>query len=127
VRVGLVAGAGGLIRLPRTVPPNVAREMILTGRRLSAREAHAWGLVNRVVDAGAALAGARELAAEILAGSPTSVRISLQIMRETQGIPDPVEAVNYPTDAIDDLLVTEDAQEGPIAFAHKRAPNWRNR
>jgi acetyl-CoA C-acetyltransferase len=127
VRVGLVAGAGGLIRLPRTVPPNVAREMILTGRRLAAHEAQEWGLVNRVVDAGTALPGARELAAEILAGSPTSVRISLQIMRETQGIADTIEAVNYPTDAIDDLLVTEDAKEGPVAFAQRRAPNWRNR
>jgi acetyl-CoA C-acetyltransferase len=67
------------------------------------------------------------LAAEILAGSPTSVRISLEIMRETEGIADTIEAVNRDTDTIDNLLVTEDAQEGPAAFAQKRPPNWRNR
>src|SRR5215472_4421316 len=95
VKVGLVAGAGGLIRLPRTVPPKVATEMILTGRRLSADEALAYGLVNRVVPAGTAMEGARALAAEILACSPTSVRISLEIMEETRGIPDVAEAVSH--------------------------------
>jgi hypothetical protein len=70
-------------------------------------------MVNRVVAPGTALEGARELAAEILAGSPTSVRISLEIMRETEGIADTIEAVNRDTDTIDNLLVTEDAQEGP--------------
>src|SRR4029077_8503917 len=127
VRVGLVAGAGGLIRLPRTVPPKVATEMILTGRRIDAHEAREGGMVNRVVAPGTALEGARELAAEILAGSPTSVRISLEIMRETEGIADTIEAANRDTDTIDNLLVTEDAQEGPAAFAQKRPPNWRNR
>ena len=127
VRVGLVAGAGGLIRLPRTVPPKLATEMILTGRRLTAAEALAHGLVNRVVPAGTALDGARALAAEILAGSPTSVRVSLRIMEETRGIPDVVEAVNYPSSALDDLMASEDALEGVAAFAQKRKPQWRNR
>jgi acetyl-CoA C-acetyltransferase len=126
VRVGLVAGAGGLIRLPRTVPPKVAAEMILTGRRITADEALAYGLVNRVVPAGAALEGARVLAAEILEGSPTSVRISLQIMRETQGIPDVAQAVSHRSSALDDLMSTQDAAEGPAAFAAKRRPQWRN-
>jgi acetyl-CoA C-acetyltransferase len=126
VRVGLVAGAGGLIRLPRTVPPKVATEMILTGRRITADEALAYGLVNRVVAAGAALDGARVLAAEILAGSPTSVRISLQIMEETRGIPDVAQAVSYHSSALDDLMSTQDAAEGPAAFAAKRRPQWRN-
>jgi len=127
VKVGLVAGAGGLIRLPRTVPPKVATEMILTGRRLSADEALAYGLVNRVVRAGTAMEGARALAAEILEGSPTSVRVSLRIMEETRGIPDVVEAVNYPSAAFDELMASEDAIEGMTAFAAKRPPNWRNR
>ncbi|MEP7024835.1 MAG: acetyl-CoA acetyltransferase, partial [Actinomycetota bacterium] len=85
VKVGLVAGAGGVVRLPRILPPKIATEMILTGRRLTATEALDYGLVNRVVPAGTALAGARLLAAEILDGSPTSVRISLQVMAETSG------------------------------------------
>jgi acetyl-CoA C-acetyltransferase len=127
VRVGLVAGAGGLIRLPRTVPPKVATEMILTARRLSADEALAYGLVNRVVPAGTALDGARALAAEILEGSPTSVRISLRIMEETRGIPDVVQAVEHPSTALDDLMASEDALEGVAAFAAKRRPHWRNR
>ncbi|MBV9203898.1 MAG: enoyl-CoA hydratase/isomerase family protein [Actinobacteria bacterium] len=126
VRVGLVAGAGGLIRLPRTVPPKVATEMLLTGRRVTAEEALAYGLVNRVVPAGTALEGARALAADILEGSPTSVRISLQIMEETRGIPDVAQAVRQPSRAIDDLMSTQDAAEGPAAFAAKRRPQWRN-
>ncbi len=127
VKVGLVAGAGGLIRLPRTVPPKVATEMILTGRRLGADEALAYGLVNRVVPAGTAVEGARALAAEILEGSPTSVRVSLRIMAETRGIADVVEAVNYPSAALDELMASEDAIEGMTAFAARRRPRWRNR
>jgi acetyl-CoA C-acetyltransferase len=127
VRVGLVAGAGGLVRLPRAVPRKLATEMILTGRRLSAAEALEVGLVNRVVEAGTALDGARGLAAEVLAGSPTSVRVSLQIMAETDGIADTADAVAFPSTALDDLMVSEDAVEGMTAFAQKRAPRWRNR
>jgi acetyl-CoA C-acetyltransferase len=127
VQVGLIAGAGGLIRLPRVLPPKLANEMILTGRRLTAGEALQHGLVNRVVPAGTALDGARALAREILAASPTSVRISLQVMEETQGIADTVEAVTRPTGAIDDLLLSDDMIEGLTAFARKRRPQWKNR
>jgi acetyl-CoA C-acetyltransferase len=109
------------------VPPKVATEMILTGRRLTADEALAYGLVNRVVPAGTAVEGARALAAEILEGSPTSVRISLRIMEETRGIPDVVAAVSHPSTAIDELMASEDALEGMAAFAQKRRPRWRNR
>jgi acetyl-CoA C-acetyltransferase len=127
VKVGLAAGAGGLVRLPRAIPPKVATEMILTGRRITAEEALGYGLVNRVVNSGTALDGARALAAEILDGSPTSVRISLQVMEETRGIPDVIDAVTHPTTAFDDLMASEDAIEGLTAFAQKRCPNWRNR
>jgi acetyl-CoA C-acetyltransferase len=127
VKVGLVAGAGGVVRLPRMIAPKVATEMILTGRRITAEEALGYGLVNRVVAAGTALDGARALAAVILDGSPTSVRISLRLMEETRDIPDPVEAISRTAPAIDELLATEDAFEGPAAFAQKRPPRWRNR
>jgi acetyl-CoA C-acetyltransferase len=127
VRVGLIAGAGGLIRLPRAVPQKLATEMILTGRRLTAQEALQHGLVNRVVPAGTALEGARALAAEILEGSPTSVRLSLQVMAETQGIADTVAAVRHPSPALDELMISEDAIEGMTAFAQKRPPQWKNR
>ncbi|MFC4063538.1 acetyl-CoA acetyltransferase [Actinoplanes subglobosus] len=127
VKVGLIAGAGGVVRLPRMVPPKLANELILTGRRLSAADALSYGLVNRVTEAGAAVDGARALAAEILEGSPTSVRISLQVMEETRGIADVVDAVTHPSPAFDELMVSEDAIEGLIAFAQKRKPQWRNR
>jgi acetyl-CoA C-acetyltransferase len=127
VKVGLVAGAGGLVRLPRAVPRKLATEMILTGRRLSAAEALEHGLVNRVTEAGQALEGARELAREILSSSPTSVRVSLQIMSETEAIPDVIDAVTHPSEALDELMVSEDSIEGVTAFAEKRPPRWRNR
>ena len=127
VNVGLVAAAGGLVRLPRAIPPKLATELILTGRRLDAAEARDLGLVNRVTEAGGALAGARALADEILAGSPTSVRASLQIMAETDGIADTVDAVTHPSGALDELMASEDVIEGVTAFAQKRPPTWRNR
>jgi acetyl-CoA C-acetyltransferase len=126
VKVGLVASAGGLVRLPRAIPPAIATEMILTGRRLTAAEALGYGLVNRVTAAGAALEGARALAAEILDGSPTSVRASLQVMEETRGIPDTLDAVEHPSTGFDDVMVSADAIEGMTAFAEKRRPRWRN-
>jgi acetyl-CoA C-acetyltransferase len=127
VKVGLIAGAGGLVRLPRTVPPKVATEMILTGRRITAAEALGYGLVNRVTEAGRALDGARALAAEILDGSPTSVRVSLRVMAETRGIPDVIDAVTHPSAALEDLMASEDMIEGLTAFAQKRPPRWHNR
>jgi acetyl-CoA C-acetyltransferase len=101
--------------------------MILTGRRLTAPEALGYGLVNGVTEAGQALEGARALAAEILAGSPTSVRLSLRVMAETRGIPDVIDAVTYPSPVVDELMTSEDMLEGVTAFAAKRPPRWRNR
>jgi len=127
VRVGLFAGAGGIVRLPRQVPKKIAMEMILTGRRAGAEEMQGWGLVNRVVPAGTALEAARRLAEEVLEGSPTSVRLSMEVMNHAEGIPVEVDAVQFPPHVIDDLIASEDAFEGPTAFAQKRKPNWKNR
>lgn len=126
VKVGLVAGAGGVIRLPRSIPPKVANELILTGRRIGAAEARQLGVVNRVAPEGQALAAARELAAEILDASPTSVRLSLKQMEQTQGIPDTVDAVTAPLVILDELMTSADATEGMTAFALKRQPQWKN-
>jgi len=127
VNVGLVAGAGGLVRLPRAIPEKLATEMILTGQKVSAERAHAFGLVNRVVAAGTALDGARDMAAEILDGSPTSVRASLQIMNETREIVDVIEAVEHPSAALDEVMTSEDMIEGLTAFGLKRKPEWKSR
>ncbi|WP_413467592.1 acetyl-CoA acetyltransferase [Mycobacterium sp. RTGN3] len=127
VKVGLIAAAGGLVRLPRRVPPVVANEMILTGWRIGALEAHRLGVVNRVVPPGTALEAARELAAEIADVSPTSVRLSLQAMSATQRVADPVDAIDAQTPIVDELITSADSIEGMTAFAMKRKPEWRNR
>ena len=126
VKVGLFAGAGGLVRLPRAIPQKIANDLILTGRRIGAQEAQRLGIVSRVAPVGEALAAARELAAEILEGSPTSVRLSLKVMEQTQAIPDTVSAVNAPRDVVDELMTSADAIEGMTAFAMKRPPEWKN-
>ena len=127
VKVGLFAAAGGVVRLPRRVPPAIANELVLTGRSMDAPEAARLGLVTRLAPAGGALAAARELAAEITAVSPTSVRLSLQAIEDTRHLADDVEAVRRETDALDQLLISQDTMEGVMAFAEKRAPRWLNR
>lgn len=127
VKVGLMAGAGGLIRLPRQIPKKAAVELIITGRKLPAREAHRLGLVSRVVPKGQALAAAHEIAAEILAASPTSVRISMQAMNDADEHPSEAGAMrNKQEKLVDELLSSEDCMEGPAAFAQKRKPVWKN-
>jgi acetyl-CoA C-acetyltransferase len=126
-KVGLAAGAGGLVRLPRKVAPAVANEMILTGNPISAERGQHLGLVNRIAPAGRAVEAARELAAEIVAVSPTSVRISLQIMAEAAAIPDEYAAVTHYSRPADDVTTSDDSHEGMTAFAEKRAPQWLNR
>lgn len=127
VRVGLLAGAGGLVRLPRQIPRKLAMELILTGQKLSAPRALELGVVNKVVAKGTALAAARELAAQIIEASPTSVRLSLQIMEETSRFAAEVEAAQFRSPAIDEILASEDMREGVAAFTQKRRPVWKNR
>lgn len=127
VKVGLVAAAGGLVRLPRTVPEAVARDMILTGRRLNADEALAYGLVSRIAPPGEVLALAREVAAQVLAASPTAVRASLSVMADADREPDTVQAVQDSLAILDRVLVSSDTREGVMAFVEKRAPRWTGR
>jgi acetyl-CoA C-acetyltransferase len=129
VRVGLFAGAGGIIRLPRQLPRKLAMELLLTGRPIDAPTAHHHGFVNRISEPGKALEAARQLASEILSVSPTSVRLTLQVLRETDGIADADLAAREAlhTSAIDTLTMSEDMVEGTTAFAQKRPPAWKNR
>ncbi|GEE03764.1 hypothetical protein nbrc107696_42100 [Gordonia spumicola] len=127
VKVGLVAAAGGLVRLPRVLPPALARDMILTGRRLDAAEALAHGLVSRVTPHGDVLDVAREVAREILAASPVAVRSSIRTMTTADAQPDTVTAVRESLDVLNTVLVSEDTREGIMAFVQKRPPNWSGR
>ncbi len=127
VRVGLAAVAGGIHRLPRIIGQKRAMGMLLTGRRVGAREGHAMGFVHEVVD-GDVLAAARRLAGEILACSPMSVRATKEAVRLGLGvaIEEALEAQwRYP--AVAAMFASADAAEGPAAFAAKRAPVWRAR
>jgi crotonobetainyl-CoA hydratase len=125
-RVGLAALAGGLHRLPRQIGEKAAMGMILTGRRVPAKEGEALGFVNEVVPAGEALAGAKRWAAQIIECGPMSIRASKDAVQRSLAEPS-VEAGlkaqnKYP--AVAALFASEDLVEGPRAFAEKRAPVW---
>lgn len=127
VRVGMFAGGGGLVRLPRAIPEKIATELIVTGRPMDANEARDLGVVNRVVLAGTALTEAKTLAAEILRASPTSVRISLEVMEAARAISDPFTAIAATGGpAYRNLISSADADEGMSAFLAKRPPQWSN-
>lgn len=126
VRVGLVASAGGTARLPRLIPPMVARDMLLTGRRLSAREALAFGLVSRVAPPGAALEMAHAVAEEILQGSPIAVQVTLDSLRDCEREPTATDAARRMPRALNRLVGSADMVEGMRAFAEKRKPRWKN-
>ncbi len=126
VKRSLIANAGGLIRLPRAIPRNLAMEMALTGDPVSAETAHHHGVVNRLVEAGGALDSAIALAAEISANAPLAVRASRQVIIEGALLGDD-EAFALSAEAARDVFRSEDFQEGPRAFIEKRSPNWLGR
>ncbi|OYD60222.1 UNVERIFIED_ORG: acetyl-CoA C-acetyltransferase [Burkholderia sp. CF145] len=125
VRVGVVAACGGLVRLPRDIPRKIAMEHILTGRAISATRAVELGLVNRMTSAGEALTGALGIAEEILAVSPTSVRVSMKIVNESDTC-GAGSGLTMPSQHLDELYTSEDYLEGPRAFAEKRKAKWKN-
>ncbi|MBB5688522.1 enoyl-CoA hydratase [Roseomonas alkaliterrae] len=126
-RVGLVAGAGGVHRLPRMIGQKQALGMILTGRRVSAAEGKALGFVNEVVPEGQALEGAKRWAAMILECSPLAVRASKQCVYAGLDEPTLQKAIGTMYPAQQRNRDSQDFIEGPRAFAEKRKPNWQNR
>jgi crotonobetainyl-CoA hydratase len=126
-RVGLVAGAGGVHRLPRMIGQKQALGMILTGRRVSAAEGKALGFVNEVVPQGQALEGAKRWAAMILECSPLAVRASKQCVYAGLDEPTLRKAIGTMYPAQQRNRDSQDFIEGPRAFAEKRKPNWQNR
>lgn len=122
-RVGLMAGAGGVHRLPRMIPQKIAMGHILTGRHMTAQDALRWGVVNEVVPLAELMATAMKWAGEILECAPLSIRASKQAVM--MGLGQPLEtalAMNYTEVAR--MRRSEDLVEGPRAFAEKRKPNW---
>ncbi len=124
VRRGLVAGAGGLLRLPRRVPYHLAMEIALTGEHFTAERLRQAGLVAAMVAAGEALAGARELAARVAKGAPLALAASKRVIVESADW-DSGEAFARQGEVIRPVFVSADAMEGAAAFAEKRAPVWR--
>jgi enoyl-CoA hydratase len=121
---GLVAAAGGLLRLPRRVPYHLAMEVALTGDRIPAARLHQGGLITRLTPAGQALAGARELAARIAQNAPLALAATKRVIVESADWPAETAFArqNKITGAV---FGSADAMEGAMAFAEKRPPVWR--
>ena len=126
VKRGLIAGEGGVIRLPQRLPYHVALKALLTGEPVSAVDAKQYGLVGELTEPGAALAVAQELAQRIAVNAPLALATVKTVLRETQGLDDAQAFKRQDKDA-HGLLDSEDAHEGAVAFAEKRAPVWRGR
>ena len=125
-RVGLLAGAGGVHRLPRQIPYHIAMGVILAGKRLSAEEGHRYGLVNEVVASDKLMDTARDWANEILKGAPLSVQGSKEASVLGLGM-----SLDHALDSLFPIQArlpeTEDYVVGPRAFSEKRPPNWQGK
>jgi enoyl-CoA hydratase len=124
VRRGLVAGAGGLLRLPRRIPYHVAMEIALTGEHFPAARLAEVGLVNKLVPAGQALPAAMELARRVALGAPLALTASKRVIVESADWAAD-EAFARQAGIIGPIFGSKDAMEGAAAFAEKRPPAWR--
>jgi enoyl-CoA hydratase/carnithine racemase len=126
VKRSLVAAGGALMRLPRTLPRNVAMELALTGDPIGAERGYELGLVNRLTDPGVALETALELAETIAANGPLALRATKRILSEAADWPD-AEFFTRQREIAEPVMRSEDAREGATAFAEKRPPVWKGR
>jgi enoyl-CoA hydratase len=123
VKRGLVAGGGGLLRLPQRIPYAVAMELALTGENLLAERAHALGLVNALAEPGKALDEAIALAERITANGPLAVAATKRIIVESRGW-NPETMFAEQMKILMPVFSSNDAKEGAVAFAEKRPPRW---
>ena len=126
VRIGLIPGAGGAVRLPISVPRVRANEILLTGKPFSAKEAADWGVINRVTSEGDALAAATKIAADIATNAPLAVKHTLALAQAAHAAND---AAHWPENdkIIGQIGQTADAAEGARAFIEKRPPVWQGK
>jgi enoyl-CoA hydratase len=126
VRWALYPGGGGVVRLSRQIPYTIAADVMLTGRHITAAEAGQLGLVGHVVAPGTALQKAREIAATVAANGPLAVSAVVRTLRSTMAMPEE-EAFAFEQPLIAEVFGSQDAKEGPRAFAEKRVPVFRGR
>ena len=125
VKRSLVAAAGGVVRLPRQIPPRIAMELALTGDFLAAARAYELGLINRLTD-GPAIEGALALAESIGANGPLAIAATKTIVSESRLWTD-AEMWRKQQEIIGPVFTSEDAREGAAAFAEKRKPVWKGK
>ncbi len=125
--LGLIAD-NATIRLPRVVPPNIAREMLISGRRMSATEAQNWGIVNQVTTSEELMPTARQIAENICLSAPLSVAAVLDLMRELETVStqDAMQVLRE-NSTYRSAIDSQDATEGTKAFAEKRKPKWQGK
>lgn len=123
VKRGLVAGGGGLLRLPHRIPYQKALELALTGENFTAEQAAEWGFVNKLTEPGGALDGALELAAKITANGPLAVAATKEIIVKSAEW-SRSEMWQKQNEIMGPVFGSKDAIEGATAFAEKRTPNW---
>ena len=120
---GLIAGSGGLMRLPSRIPRQIALEYAMTGELMSAGEARQWGLVNRLAEPGEACSVAIKLANRIADNAPLAVAASRQIIRDCTDWPAD-QRWSRQREVLEHIIASDDAREGARAFAERRPPRW---
>jgi len=126
VKRGLIAGSGGLIRLPQKIPRQIAMQYALTGDLMTASDARQWGLVNELTSAGQALAAAKVWAQKIAANGPVAVKMAKHVM--SQSVYWSIDELwTKQNQVLETVIQSQDAREGAMAFNEKRSPVWAGR